>query len=107
MGKGGQVVKRSGKSSSDNTPIAKEKLEVLVDGNWYDISGMKAHPGGSVIKFYAGKDIDATQAFNNFHIRSKKAKKWLDNLPQRPAKNVDTTTNAKLPGQSALLEDFN
>lgn len=107
MGKGGQVVKRSGKSSSDNTPIAKEKLEVLVDGNWYDISNMKSHPGGSVIKFYAGKDIDATQAFNNFHVRSKKARKWLEALPSRPATNLEATTNNKIPGQSALLDDFN
>jgi hypothetical protein len=30
------------------------------------------HPGGSVIGFYAGKDIDASQAFNNFHLRSLK-----------------------------------
>jgi len=104
MGKGGQIVKKPEQNSQQNT---EQKEEVLIDGILYDISGMKAHPGGSVIKFYAGKDIDATQAFNNFHIRSKKAKKWLDNLPQRPAKNVDTTTNAKLPGQSALLEDFN
>ena len=30
-----------------------------------------------VINFYAGKNIDATEAFGNFHIRSKKAKKIM------------------------------
>jgi cytochrome b involved in lipid metabolism len=77
MGKGGD--------KSTNQPSS-EKLEVLVDGIYYDVTNYaKKHPGGSVMKFYAGKDIDATQAFSNFHLRSKKAKKIMDSLPQRPA----------------------
>ena len=79
--------------------------EVLIDGRFYDVSKMK-HPGGSVIKFYAGKGIDATQAFDNFHLRSKKAKKILDHLPSRAADKKEMEQNL-LPGQQSLLEDFN
>lgn len=95
MGKGGE------KSVAPTDGV----LEVLIDGRFYDVSKMK-HPGGSVIKFYAGKGIDATQAFDNFHIRSKKAKKILDHLPSRIADKKETEQNL-LPGQASLLEDFN
>lgn len=94
MGKGGE----KGEAGSA------EKLEVLYDGVMYDVTNMK-HPGGSVIKFYAGKGIDATQAFDNFHVRSKKASKMLKSLPSRPAEAV--VKKEKIKGQSALLKDFN
>lgn len=90
MGKGGE--KQDNNNSSNNSPV-----EVLIDGTYYDIKNMK-HPGGSVIHFYAGKDIDATQAFNNFHMRSLKARNYLKSLPNRQAtKKVDS---------KALLKDF-
>lgn len=57
---------------------------------------------GSVIKFYQGKGIDATHAFQNFHIRSKKAVKLMNSLPSREA-NLKAEA---LPGQDALLADF-
>lgn len=63
------------------------------------------HPGGSVIKYYAGKGIDATQAYNNFHIRSEKAKKYLAQLPHRDANAKDVSVEP-LPGQKELLKDF-
>ena len=94
MGKGGDKVV---------TPVG-EKKEVLIDGRFYDVSNLK-HPGGSVINFYAGKEIDATQAFNNFHVRSKKARKMMDVLPSRPADEKKIAKNA-LPGQLDLLADF-
>ena len=97
MGKGGD--------SSRTAPAEKtEKQEVLIDGRYYDVSNMK-HPGGNVIGFYAGKGIDASQAFTNFHLRSKKAKKYLDSLPSRSA---DAKQEAKkmLKGQADLLADF-
>lgn len=98
MGKGGDDNKAVDTSSAN---------EVLIDGQIYDITNFaKKHPGGSVIKFYAGNGIDATQAFNNFHIRSKKVKKYLDSIPHRPADPAVVAKNM-LPGQSALLEDFN
>lgn len=96
MGKGGE------KSAA---PVDVVQQEVLIDGRFYDVSKMK-HPGGSVIKFYAGKGIDATQAFDNFHLRSKKAKKILDHLPSRAADKKELEQNL-LPGQQSLLEDFN
>ena len=95
MGKGGEKAVASGE----------QNMEVLIDGRFYDVSKMK-HPGGSVIKFYAGKGIDATQAFDNFHIRSKKAKKILEHLPSRAAEKNEMEKNL-LPGQASLLEDFN
>lgn len=95
MGKGGYKEKKS--ESGD-------KVEVLIHGRYYDVSSMK-HPGGSVIKFYAGKGIDATQAYDNFHIRSKKAKKFLDALPSREANKKEEQAKM-LKGQEALLADF-
>ena len=54
------------------------------------------HPGGSIIKFQLG--TDATDAFNNFHVRSVKAQKMLRALPSRPAE-----TGYK---QDALSRDY-
>ena len=58
-----------------------------------------------MIKFYAGNGIDATQAYTQFHVRSVKANKYMNSLPSRNAdeKEVEST---RLPGQSALLKDF-
>jgi acyl-CoA 6-desaturase (Delta-6 desaturase) len=87
----------------------------LIEGKFYDVTNLK-HPGGSVIKFYAGKGIDATQAYYNFHIRSEKAKKFLAQLPSRLATESSSTAKGQknssdaiepLPGQQALLDDFN
>jgi cytochrome b involved in lipid metabolism len=102
MGKGGQksVVPAGAKDGQ-----LKEDMEVLIDGRFYDVASLK-HPGGSVIKFYTGKGIDASQAFVNFHIRSKKAKKILDHLPSRTATAKELTGNLMV-GQQSLLEDFN
>jgi fatty acid desaturase 2 (delta-6 desaturase) len=99
MGKGGD---RTEKDSKDKTSTSATPKEVLLNGIYYDISTLK-HPGGSVIDFYATKGIDATQAFENFHFRSAKAKKYLSSLPQRPAVEKKV---APLPGQEALLKDF-
>ena len=94
-----------GKGGAKTVPAASaEKVEVLIDGRMYDISSLK-HPGGSVIHYYAGKEIDASQAFANFHVRSKKAKKLLDSLPSREADSKKIAKNA-LPGQQDLLHDF-
>lgn len=93
-----------GKGGAKPTAVAGEKMEVLVDGRFYDVTNLK-HPGGSVINFYAGKEIDASQAFHNFHVRSKKARKMMDNLPSREADTKKIEKNA-LPGQISLLADF-
>ena len=94
MGKGG-----------DKSDLQKEKVkEVLLNGVYYDISEMK-HPGGSVIEFYTNNNIDATQAFENFHFRSLRAKKFLDSLPSRPA-DAKAIKKNQLEGQEELLRDF-
>lgn len=89
----------------DSQQTAKaEKREVLVDGRFYDVTNLK-HPGGNVINFYSNNEIDATEAFANFHFRSKKAKKIMEHLPSRPADEKKLEKN-RLEGQSALMADF-
>merc|ERR1711871_295806 len=78
--------------------------EVLIDGKYYDVTNLK-NPGGSVIKFYTGNGIDATQAFYNFHVRSSKADKYMASLPQRDADPAQVEAT-RLDGQTALLKDF-
>lgn len=82
----------------------KESKEVLIDGRYYDVTNLK-HPGGNVINFYAGKEIDASEAFANFHFRSKKAKKIMEHLPSRAA-DVKILEKNALEGQTALMADF-
>jgi fatty acid desaturase len=95
MGKGGDKI-------VDESNLV-GKTEVLIDGKLYDMKDFK-HPGGTIIKFYFGNGIDATEAFQNFHIRSKKAKKVLERFPSRDAdmKVIDK----KVPGQIELIKDF-
>ena len=57
--------------------------EVLVDGILYDVGAFN-HPGGSIIRFLQGHG-DATEAWREFHARSKKAKLMLKSLPSRMA----------------------
>ena len=72
--------------------------EMIINGRVYDVSAFaKRHPGGSIIKFSLGSD--ASDAYNNFHVRSRKAKKMLDALPNRP---VDAGYEV-----DALSRDFN
>lgn len=97
MGKGGE----SNVTSGNQTNF--QPTEVLIDGRIYDVKSFN-HPGGTIIKFYSGNGIDATQAFDNFHIRSKKARKILERFPSRNAS--DDLTTKKLPGQTELMKDF-
>ncbi len=87
----------------DKTSLATSR-EVLIEGRVYDVTNLR-HPGGSVINFYAGKGIDATQAFQSFHRQSKKARKYLESLPSRPA-DANVVEKNLLPGQAELLADF-
>jgi len=57
--------------------------EMIINGRVYDVSNfIKRHPGGKVITYQLGSD--ASDAYNNFHVRSKKAEKTLASLPSRP-----------------------
>ena len=98
MGKGGAVAKAGGATAT--------ATEVLINGEYYDVAEFaKKHPGGTVIGFYTGNGIDASQAYNNFHIRSKKANKMLASIPHRAA-DATSVEATRLPGQSALMKDF-
>jgi len=72
-----------------------EPNEMQINGKIYTISEqmIRKHPGGTVIKSKLG--ANATQAFNEFHMRTPRAYKWLETLPSRPGYK-----------QPALLEDF-
>ncbi|RYG59192.1 acyl-CoA desaturase, partial [archaeon] len=59
-----------------------------------------------MIDFYAGKGIDASQAFNNFHIRSSRVTKFMASLPKRTADEKVIKASHPLPGQDELLKDF-
>lgn len=59
-------------------------LHVRINNKIYDAGEFQStHPGGNVIKFYncIENDVDATDAFNTFHLRSKHANKHLARLP--------------------------
>ena len=58
-------------------------MYIRIDNVLYDITNFK-HPGGNVIKTHEWKtneNIDATNAFHQFHNRSKKAFSVLKKLP--------------------------
>ena len=60
-----------------------KKIHLCINNNIYDVSEFsKIHPGGNIINFYncINNNIDATHAFNTFHLRSKKAYKMLNGL---------------------------
>lgn len=75
-------------SRSDAPDVAVPSIdaakELIIKGRVYDVSTFAhRHPGGGIIKLQLG--ADATDAYNNFHHRSKKADKMLASLPSRAA----------------------
>jgi cytochrome b involved in lipid metabolism len=70
---------------------AKERLEILYDGYYYDITDfVDKHPGGNVIKFYTEKGEDATAAIQQFHNRSRtKINLMLKSFKKRPCTETD------------------
>ena len=71
--------------------------ELIINRQIYNVAQFqKKHPGGSVLKFQLG--ADATDAYNAFHSRSKKADLVLKSLPSRP---VDASYNV-----DKLSQDF-
>ena len=60
-----------------------ERQYVVIEGVEYDVTEFK-HPGGSVMYYMlSNSGADATEAFREFHMRSKKARKALAALPHR------------------------
>mmetsp|Transcript_13040 Transcript_13040/g.38846 ORF Transcript_13040/g.38846 Transcript_13040/m.38846 type:complete len:429 (+) Transcript_13040:128-1414(+) len=82
MGKGGREAPLT---STAVVHAAKDELakDVLIGTTLYDVTAFK-HPGGSIVKFLMGHG-DATEAFEEFHGRSKKAQAMLRALPKKEA----------------------
>jgi fatty acid desaturase len=74
-----------------------KKSSVIIGEYSYDITDYK-HPGGNIIKYMSGQD--ATNVFEEFHYRSKIAKKILQSLPREKVVPTEGTTEHK------MLEDF-
>jgi len=74
-----------------------ERRTIIIDNCEYDITHYN-HPGGSVIN-YMTQGQDATQAFEEFHYRSKKAKTVLRSLPHVRIKTREID-------DKKMLEDF-
>ncbi|KAJ8601548.1 hypothetical protein CTAYLR_005226 [Chrysophaeum taylorii] len=96
MGKGGQL-------TSGAVVAAARDETVLIEGELYDVSDFR-HPGGSIVKFLTGAG-DATEAFKEFHGRSKKAKAMLKALPHKKATNAEMKTRG-FNGEEAMSKDF-
>eukprot|EP00730_Choanoeca_flexa_P014736 TRINITY_DN6550_c0_g1_i2.p1 TRINITY_DN6550_c0_g1~~TRINITY_DN6550_c0_g1_i2.p1 ORF type:complete len:418 (+),score=106.99 TRINITY_DN6550_c0_g1_i2:69-1322(+) len=79
------------------------RKEVLIKGQLYDVTDFK-HPGGSIIKFLVN-DGDATEAFEEFHMRSRKAQYMLKALPHRPAPK-DVMAERGYNGKEELTRDY-
>ena len=58
------------------------KKEILIDNVIYDVTNFD-HPGGSILKFYVNNGSNASNAFHQFHHKSKIAYKYLNSLPKR------------------------
>lgn len=89
----------------DKATLPIQPHELLVDGMLYDLTNFK-HPGGGIIKFLQGQSADAKEAFTEFHMHSKKARKMLASLPHRPMpvdKSADPKETARL---AKLSQDF-
>jgi fatty acid desaturase 2 (delta-6 desaturase) len=67
--------------TKNHTQIPKKEEKIRIGEYEYDITNFN-HPGGKVIYFMT-QGQDATNAFEEFHYRSKKAKRILKSLPKK------------------------
>lgn len=97
-------VRRRGVKSVSAAEAEPEKMEVMIDGRFYDVTSMiRKHPGGRIIRYYKG--TDATEAFHEFHHRSTRAYKWLRTLKSRSVAAEDKAV-PHAAGGDALLKDY-
>jgi fatty acid desaturase len=76
-----------------------EQKQYIIIGEYsYDITDFN-HPGGNIIKYMEGQD--ATNVFEEFHFRSKKAKHILQSLPRTKIDPPRSPTT-----EQKMLEDF-
>ena len=78
-----------------------EKPNIIIGDYSYDITNFN-HPGGNVIKYMVGQD--ATNVFEEFHYRSKNAKRILQSLPK--TKLESKTDDENKTTEQKMLEDF-
>lgn len=78
--------------------------EVFIGGRLYDCTNFR-HPGGSVITFFMGSG-DATEEFEQFHIKLPKAHRLLNTLPSRPAPPNHTVDVKEQKRLAKLSADF-
>lgn len=91
-GNHGQVTDKV--AHNDETGLDMDELQIHDKAYRLSPAWIKKHPGGTVIKSKMGSN--ATQAFVEFHFRSKRATRMLEALPSRAAPKP----------QSALLTDY-
>jgi len=97
MGKGGNnaadaKVKVAAPKGADGPKV------LFINDIAYDVTNfVDKHPGGKVIDYYL-KGEDATDCFDAFHYRSKKAQNWLKTLP--------TIDNVTVPKAPKIATDF-
>lgn len=77
-----------------------KKTNIIIGDYSYDITDYK-HPGGNVIQYMAGQD--ATNVFEEFHFRSKKAKQILQSLPRT---RIELSKDHPKTTEQKMLEDF-
>ena len=78
--------------------IMDQKTNIIIGEYSYDVTDYN-HPGGNIIKYMSGQD--ATNTFEEFHYRSKKARAILHSLPRTKIVPVENTTT-----EQKMLEDF-
>ena len=81
-----------------------EKKTIIIKNVEYDITNFN-HPGGGVIN-YMTQGQDATEAFHEFHYRSKKAKEVLRVLPHSLVKIQNRDDNEMLEDFTKFRESF-
>jgi len=77
-----------------------KKTNIIIGDYSYDITDYK-HPGGNIITYMAGQD--ATNVFEEFHYRSKKARAILQSLPRT---KVELTGVEETTTEQKMLIDF-
>jgi hypothetical protein len=89
--------KRDKTTDLNNNDNKKPERKIIIGEYEYDITNFK-HPGGNVIN-YMTNGQNATEAFNEFHFRSTKARAILASLPKRKL-------DAPHPNDREVLDDF-
>lgn len=94
---GKKYKKNDDRKKIDAIPTQSNTKKIIIGDYEYDITNFK-HPGGNVIN-YMTNGQNATEAFNEFHFRSKKAHAILASLPKRKLDKPH-------PNDREVLDDF-